>query len=340
MRASWMTGQYGLMVHWLAPGPLPEQGPYLDDLNAAVDRFDVTRFLAEFDRSGAAWLIFTIGQNTGFYASPSAVLDELAGPGHASCRDLTLELAQGVHALGKRFIAYLPCEVAGNPSLQHGFGWNTQDGTDQSEFQQRYLRLVCEWAERYGRLLDGWWFDGCYTWPVFHHRHMRWNDWFAAARAGNPDAALTFNDGSFCVGKLQPIIPEHDYLSGETEILSEGQIRLGRSSEVKRHLPISRFVPGTQCQWHCLLPIDAFWAHGAPTTVDWISADAKARYQTGAPSTPSEMEHPLYSNPELSGFLRQCLGVGGAVTLNVGIYQEGHLGSETLEQLESLGSLL
>jgi len=108
---------------------------------------------------------------------------------------------------------YLPCEVAGNPALQHGFGWNTQDGTDQAEFQQRYLRLVCEWAERYGRLLDGWWFDGCYTWPVFHNRHMRWNDWFAAARAGNSNAAVTFNDGCFCVGNLQPIIPEHDWVS-------------------------------------------------------------------------------------------------------------------------------
>src|SRR5437667_1374497 len=80
-RADWMSrGSFGMMVHWLAPGPPPEKGDYISDLNRAVDAFDRDRFLKQFRESGADWLIFTIGQNTGYYASPSATLDRLVGP--------------------------------------------------------------------------------------------------------------------------------------------------------------------------------------------------------------------------------------------------------------------
>ena len=99
------------MTHWLAPGPARENGEYIHDLNRAVDGFDLERFVQDFRATGADWLIFTIGQNTSYYASPNAVLDRLAGPGHCSKRDLVLEIAQRLHKIGKRFIAYLPSEV-------------------------------------------------------------------------------------------------------------------------------------------------------------------------------------------------------------------------------------
>ena len=49
------------------------------------------------------------------------------------------------------------------------------------------------------------------------------------------------------------------------------------------------------------------------------------------------MEPPLYRDEELGRFLSSCLTVGGAVTFNVGIYQEGHLGVETVEQIARIG---
>lgn len=102
-----MVGRRGLMVHWIAPRPAPEKGEWILDLNRAVDAFNLTRFLEEFEESGSDYLIFTVGQNTSWFSSPSATLDELVGPGHCSRRDLMLELAQGLHRLGKRFIPYL-----------------------------------------------------------------------------------------------------------------------------------------------------------------------------------------------------------------------------------------
>ena len=59
-RAAWMSGRYGTMVHWL-------YGYYTgkpESVDGPVDRFDLDAFLRDFDETGAAWLVFTIGQNT------------------------------------------------------------------------------------------------------------------------------------------------------------------------------------------------------------------------------------------------------------------------------------
>ena len=336
-RTAWMSGRYGVMSHWLIPGVLPESGKPARSLDEAVDAFDLARLLADFEASGAEWYLFTLGQNTGKYASPNKVIEALAGPGHCSRRDLALEIAQGVHALGKRFIAYLPCEVAANTTLQAGFQWNTQAGSDQAAFQQSYTGAVAEWARRFGPLLDGWWFDGCYTWPVFHSRGMNWPLWYAAARAGNPQAALTFNDGSFCVGSLQPVRAEHDYLSGEIEMLVDGRVRLGREGLEKTHLPEGRFVPGTGCQWHGLLPLDCFWMHGGQPP-SWVPGNPYTALPLGAQSGP--MEAPLYSDEELLRFTRACLGAGAALTFNVGLYERGGMGKDTVAQLARIKASL
>ena len=312
-------GPYGMMVHWIAPGPAPEHGERVTDLDRAVDGFDLDAFLDQFAASGAAWLIFTIGQNTGCYASPNATLDRLAGPGHCSRRDLVGEIARGVHDLGRRFIAYLPAEVAAPTALHDAFGWNTAEGTDQREFQARYRAFFQEYAERLGPLLDGWWFDGVYTWPVFHNSHYDWPAWFAAARAGNPDALIALNDGSFCTGKTDPVTPLQDYLSGEVNDLKDGQIQLGWAGDERPlYRPTGRFAPGTEVQWHALVPVDCAWGH----------------------ETPGPMEPPRYPDADLFAFVRQCTDVGGAVTLNAGIFQDGRVGGATLAQLRRLSAAL
>ena len=113
-------------------------------------------------------------------------------------------------------------------SLHSAFAWNPKD---QSEFQRRYTDFIRAYAVRYGKNLDGWWFDGCYTWDVFPNHTYRWPLWFDAARAGNPEAIVAFNDGSFCTGTTKAVTPLEDYLSGEVDLLIDGKIRLGRQPE-------------------------------------------------------------------------------------------------------------
>jgi len=310
---AWMSGRWGLMVHWIAPGPAPERGPRLSELNEAVERFDLDRFTEQFAATGAQWLIFTAGQNSGYYCSPNATLDRLAGPGHCSRRDLLGELGERVQSLGRRLIVYVPTEVQAPTVLHRPFAWNIDD---QTEFEQRFTAFIAEYSRRLGPLLAGWWFDGCYDWPFFRNSDRQWPRWIDAARAGNPEAVVAFNDGSLSCGFSEPLTPLQDYLSGAIEVLREGRIRLGRANSAPLVLPSERFCPGTRCQWHGLLPIDCFWVHHQP----------------------GPMEPPRYSDEELIGFVRHCLKVGGAVTLNTGIYQEGHLAEASVAQLARLNA--
>ncbi len=149
-----MSGKYGLMVHYLIPNLWSIDGIRYRNPEAVVDAFDLDVFMGNFDATGAEWLIFTIGQNTGFYCSPNATLDRLAGPGHCTKRDLLMEIATAVKARGKRFIAYLPCEVYGNKTLHEPLVWDTTPGSLQKEFQQRYTDVIKEWSLRLGRC--GW----------------------------------------------------------------------------------------------------------------------------------------------------------------------------------------
>ena len=54
------------------------------DLQRALDAFDLDLFLSHSHKTQADWLIFTIAQNSGYYASHNQTRDRLLGPGHTS----------------------------------------------------------------------------------------------------------------------------------------------------------------------------------------------------------------------------------------------------------------
>ncbi len=305
-RAAWLAdGSYGLMVHYLISPAGDTAEAKTAEFDRIVDGFDLDGFVAQFESTRADWLIFTIGQNTGYYCSPNEWLDAHL-PGHTSRRDLALEIATRVDALGKRFIAYLPSEVYGQTDEVHAaFAWNP---ADQSEFQRRYQDFVRAYAVKLGELCDGWWFDGCYTWDVFHNSLYDWPNWFAAARAANPNAIVCFNDGAFCINKVKPVTLLEDYHAGEVHQLVDGKIKLGHEPDSPLYLPDAQYIDGVQ--WHALVPVDSTF-EGGP-----------ARH---------------YSDEELIGFVKACKSVKGAVTINLPVSRDGHIPDASVEQMQRVG---
>lgn len=315
-RADWMAGKWGMMVHWIAPGPGSEKGIRIKDLNQAVDQFDVPGFIKQFEQTGADYLIFTVGQNTSFYASPNAVMDKYMGPGHCPKRDLVLELAMGLKKINKRFIAYLPAEIKNDPTMYEGFKWNPKD---QHEFEKRYTEFIRAYALQWGQYVDGWWYDGCYTYDDYYVPR-NWQLWCDVSRAGNKHAVVAFNNGSFYSGFTQPMTPLQDYLSGECAGIKNGSIALTDKTDPDRSIPASRYAPGTKCQFHMLTPVD--------NNGDWIN------------EKDGPMPLPKYSDTELFQFVGDCVKAGAAVTLNAGIYQDGRISHETLMQFNRLSGYL
>ena len=322
--ADWLSaGSYGVMTHYLITPQGGSDAERTAEFNRIVDAFDLDTFLAQFMRSRADWLLFTIGQNTGYYCSPNGFLDT-ALPGRTSRRDLILELASRLKALGKRFIVYLPAEVAGQEEpVRSAFVW---DPYDQSGFVERYLSFVRDYSLKLGKLHDGWWFDGCYD-TVVRNKWWDWSAWLAAAKAGNPDAIVAFNDGAFCVGRYHPVTPLQDYHAGEVHLLEDGKIRVdfvhegtrvlpdGRlrfpgQTQAALYMPESRYIDGVQ--WHALLPVDS----------------------TFHPLIPAQS----YPDDVLFRWVLDCKAVGGAVTLNVPIdTANGRIPEKTAQQLQRLG---
>lgn len=58
------------------------------------------------------------------------------------------------------------------------------------------------------------------------------------------------------------------------------------------------------------------------------------------PPKPHQMEKPVYTVADLEKLVREFKAVGGGVTFNVGIFQEGGLGADTVSQLAELATCL
>src|SRR5262249_18554727 len=174
------------------------------------------------------------GQNSGYYLSPNATYDRLTGikPGKCSRRDLVADLFESLHRRGIRLIVYLPSGApAGDGAARQALQW--QNGPYRNaEFQSMWQDVIREWSLRWGNKVSGWWFDGCY-WPNAMYRGEdapNFASFAAAARVGNPDAAVAFNPG--VVYRLLSITPHEDFTAGEIDDPERIMVRQSKAGRV------------------------------------------------------------------------------------------------------------
>ena len=339
MLAGWMSGRTGIMVHWL----YPKAGA----VDAPVEAFDVKGFADDVERSGAAWVIFTVGQNFGAYASPNAEIDRLCGKGFCSRRDLLKEVAEAVHARGRRFIVYLPAETRLNAGIREGTGWQT-NGTERAVFERNWTGVIREWAVRLGPNCDGWWFDGAY--PHLFPDGINERLWRSAARAGNPKAVLAFNSGAVSFDRKLGKAPETegghfggDYLAGEAPFMQEAAFRINLDGKDPVYWHPKSDDAGKGCLNHVLCPIDGYWmAYWPWPTAEWLKLPFRqSRPEMFSKEALEEMERrgtfpdPVYPTAWLVKATRDFTGVGGAVTWNVGISRSGRLNPKSIDAVRA-----
>lgn len=367
-RAEWMSGKYGIMVHYLlADGQkryTPDGGWCDSALRSAEEIFDPAKLLDVVDRVGADWLIFPFGQNTGFFNAPNDVIERRVGrPCSSTKRDIFGEIAEGLAARGKRLIAYSTCDNE-CPFICEAFGIKPQEGNawpltlHQEEnpqwpfrdFQRQWCEVLEFWSRRYGKLISGWWIDGAFKYRSHWNTEsadpnenkfdgFEFERWFNALRAGNPDAAVSINESGFINAAPHISTPDEDFYTGEADRLYHGTPYLQTAVERFRKFAVhgQRTYPGTDALMHILLPIDAFWGH--LNDPRWVH-EAWARGYGGEPlyrmdaEHPEKMEPPCYSDADLLKLLETFCGTGGAATLNCGVFDDGSIGAETLAQLE------
>jgi len=203
---------YGVFVHYLGGGP---------DWDKTVDSFDVERFAGQIAQTGAAYLIFTLGQNSGYYCSPNATYEKYAGyqsGQRCSRRDLPMEIAEALHKRGIRLMLYLPSRSPQeDKQAMAGLSDVHEYQPAPQEFTRKWSEVIREWSLRYGKKVCGWWFDGSYNragWDDLS-KPYNWNTWAAAVRAGNPDSIIAFNPGADIRHAFNKLTDQQDYTAGE-----------------------------------------------------------------------------------------------------------------------------
>lgn len=278
---------YGLMFHWTAQSK-PRHGlpqPYAE----AVRDFPVDSFLKMVRQTGAGHVLFTLNHAVPHCPAPIRAWEKYH-PGLTTERDLIGELADGLQQAGIRFLVYINSPTFGKITQGRGVFSPTVDAVHYVDMHREILEEI---GRRYGRKLDGYWFDSWYQ-AFEHFPDIRQDLVFQACKAGNPGRITAFN---FWI--LPACTPWQEYWAGE--IGSPGL------------LPTSRYIErgaGAGLQSHFLLFLDAPWVHSKPDT---------------------EMESPRFTSAALADYIEQCMKHQAVVTVNLGIYQDGTIGPQAAE---------
>jgi hypothetical protein len=187
-RAAWMQGKYGIFVHFLRGInniPYADNGPYGSPTSwsTVVQNFNTDTFANDVYRTGASFVVFTLGQNDGYYCAGNQTYRNFTGQtGYDSDRNLILAIWQSLQTIktntGKdiKLIVYLasvgpyagPTELCGiNPTTDQGLNCQNGLGANNAKFRDRFNLMVREWSVGFGAAVSGWWLDGAYAYWNF-----------------------------------------------------------------------------------------------------------------------------------------------------------------------------
>ena len=172
--------------------------------NRLVDSYDVRKIASLMHEFHAGFVYLTVGQNTGYYASPNETYDRLTGlsgeKSLCSRRDLVAELSDALTEYGIPLIVYVTTNAPmWNPEIAEKLHF-LRGIPGQHDFIRLWSDIHREWSMRWGKKAAGWWIDGAHeTRKVYLPKidGVSGEKLFAdALRSGNPDAAVAYNDPS------------------------------------------------------------------------------------------------------------------------------------------------
>jgi hypothetical protein len=303
-RAAWMQDPrncWGVMTHYLADwqAGVHSLDMNIDVWNKIVDGFDVEAMAKRLDSVGAGHYQISIGQNSGYYASPNPVYDKITGiqPTKCSHRDLVADFYEPLRQRDIKLMVYLPSGAPNkDKDAKAALEWLNGPYPNKN-FQRKWEMIIAEWSKRWGTKVVGWWFDGCYF-PNSMYRSAdapNFASFAAAARAGNPDSAVAFNPG--VVYRILSVGPDEDFTAGEID--KPDLVTLRRQTDGR--------MDGTQI--HMLSFLGEKWGSGAPR----------------------------FTSDQVVGYTKKIRDFGGAVTWDVPVEIDGTITQPFLDQLAALG---
>jgi len=305
-KIDWMKDlKWGIFTHYLyheqnKAGSATNMGKGCTDWNECVNEFDTEVLAEQVASTGASYLFFTVMQGTRFMCAPNKTFDDITGckPGEAcSERDLIADL---IVSLKKRNIALFLYYTGDGPHFDEkcgpAMGFVEPRKNVSDEFIRNWAAVAEEYSLRYGKDVHGWWVDGCYTY--FDYTDDKLALYVPALRAGNPDSLLSFNGG--VENRVFKYSVHDDFTCGEMNMLYD--------------IPDSRFIDGAQ--WFTLAPLGI--PVGNSIWNSWCKPGCK------------------YTSEYLNDYVTKVNAAGGVVTIDVGLYRDGHIDPAQIETLREM----
>lgn len=300
--------RYGIGVHWTAQ-TVPRHGDPLP-FQQAVDAFKLKEFVEQVRYTGADYVLFTACHALQMLPAPHPVIDKLL-PGRTCKRDLIGELADALAVHGLPLLVYYnhSCNRGQDRPWEEAVGYHA---ANKERFAINLMDIVAWMGNRYREKVRAWWFDSPYSLdPRGPHNsvstdmtgfHFPWERFTVAAKTGFPGRLVTYNAG---VAQTYLYTKHQDYWAGELVNL--------KTPATSRYL-------GNGLQWF-----------------GWTCLDFRAWVHT---KRNTEIPMPLYSDEDVTAFVRTCNLHQAPMTFNVGIYQDGTMAEASVEQLHRLGRAL
>ena len=168
--------------------------------------------------------------------------------------------------------------------------------SSSTEFTQMTTDILKEFGERYAEKVAGYWFDGFYQ-CFEKYPDFSFRDFFQVCKAGNSRRIIAVNSW------IYPNVTDwQDYWAGET------------ASPVA--LPVNGTNargPGQGLRYQALLIMEPYWVQQKV-----------------------EMPRPQFDAQKLGDYISGCMKNGGAVTINLGIYQDGSVDPRAVDVLKEV----
>ncbi len=262
----------------------------------AVRDFDVNTFADMVEETGAGYVIFTLNHGHHNLNLWFAPIKSWEKLHSGSTTKRDL-VGEIADALDKRGIKLI-IYIASSSLLADAL--SSDSISDKEDAFDVHVEILNEMGLRYGKKLAGYWFDSWDRIPqMFTNAPVSFERLFKATKAGNPDRIIGLNFWIFPDATLW-----QEYWAGEADEKLEPA--KGRYIE---------YDAGRGLQRHALFMLEDIWVHSKPN---------------------SEMEEPVFTEEELISYVKQLTANEGVATINLGIYQDGTVGKESLELMQAL----
>ena len=293
---------YGVMFHWTGES-CPRKGEK-KTYEEAVNDFDTERFADQLEEIGAAYMFLTANHAIRHFPAPLAEWEHYY-PGFTTKRDLVADLYESLSKRGIDLMLYLNFTTAYLDSpyslLSEDANYTELLSSRSDNYYEIALSLLNAIGNRYGEKVKGYWIDSCYQ--LDQQFGVDFKPMYEAAKAGYDDRIVSFN-----YWILPVATPWNDFWAGETSSLV---------NPPDSHIPT--YGPAKGHNYHELIVLEEEWGHFVKNT---------------------PIPNPKYNAQQLAEAAKAIYEIGGMLTINPMVYQDGSIGEKSLAVMRELKQLV